>query len=217
LVRAESPDALGNNVWHEAGMLGKPDVDTLLRHATPSKFGDLRSGTDVLDEGVRRACEVRSDRLLLLTPCGWPVWWHRSMLVDAVCAEAAHALRPGRTFVLRPHKLNIYGPDDFIVDHVDTPRDADMIGTAIVGLPTVHTGGELVVSHADTSFRHGFAQETSDNGKQTPEATTAAATTATMTTTTTTTTTTTAPEAAAETAWVSWRLSMATAHTESSL
>jgi hypothetical protein len=145
--------------WRPAGTLGKPDVDALWECATPSKFGDLRSGTDVLDEGVRRAREILPDRLRLVLPHGGSIPWAHTTLVGAVLKTALSVLQPGYPCAVRLHKLNLYGQGGFFVDHVDTPRDRAMIGTVVVGLPSSHAGGALGVTHAGASFVHQFASE----------------------------------------------------------
>lgn len=41
------------------------------------------------------------------------------------------------------YKLNCYSPGGFFKSHKDTPRAANMLGSLVVNLPTVHSGGEL--------------------------------------------------------------------------
>lgn len=81
--------------WHPAGTLGQPDVDALWECATPSKFGDLRSGTDVLDEGVCRAREILTDLLRLVLPHGRSIAWEQTTLVGTVLKTALSVLQPG--------------------------------------------------------------------------------------------------------------------------
>ena len=47
------------------------------------------------------------------------------------------------------YKLNCYSQGDFFKAHKDTPRAANMLGSLVVNLPTVHSGGELVIRSGD--------------------------------------------------------------------
>ncbi|MGW6263163.1 2OG-Fe(II) oxygenase [Streptomyces sp. NPDC055085] len=66
------------------------------------------------------------------------------------------------TIVLRaePHALLVYGKGQFFLPHQDSEKDDSMVGTLVVSLPSHHTGGELVVSHADRSVVHQASRET---------------------------------------------------------
>ncbi|MBL9007821.1 MAG: 2OG-Fe(II) oxygenase [Myxococcales bacterium] len=44
-------------------------------------------------------------------------------------------------------KLLVYGPGQFFAPHKDSERSDDMIGTLTVELPSVYTGGAIVVAH----------------------------------------------------------------------
>lgn len=43
------------------------------------------------------------------------------------------------------YKLLIYEEGDFFLSHIDSEKEKGMFGTLVVGLPSAHTGGELVV------------------------------------------------------------------------
>jgi hypothetical protein len=53
------------------------------------------------------------------------------------------------------HSMLVYEPGQFFVAHQDSEKDDTMIGTLVVTLPSVHTGGELVIEHDGkvTSYR----------------------------------------------------------------
>ncbi len=42
----------------------------------------------------------------------------------------------------------VYGKGQFFLPHQDSEKDDAMVGTLVVSLPSVHTGGELVIDHA---------------------------------------------------------------------
>jgi hypothetical protein len=46
------------------------------------------------------------------------------------------------------YKLLVYDPGGFFLAHRDTEKTAGMFGTLVVGLPSAHRGGELVIRHA---------------------------------------------------------------------
>jgi hypothetical protein len=103
------------------------------------KFGDLCSGTDVLDEGVCWACEILPDCLHLV----FAAWWLDPLcttLVGAVLKTALSVLQPGYPCTMCLHKLNLYSPGSFFVGHIDMPCNCAMIGTVVVGLPLSHAG-----------------------------------------------------------------------------
>lgn len=51
--------------------------------------------------------------------------------------------RKSRGVYAELYKLNCYSQGDFFKAHKDTPRAANMLGSLVVNLPTVHSGGEL--------------------------------------------------------------------------
>lgn len=60
------------------------------------------------------------------------------------------------------YDINVYGPKGHFVDHKDTPRGSDMLGTLVVCLPARFTGGALIVEHrgAEMTFDWGTAVNT---------------------------------------------------------
>lgn len=59
--------------------------------------------------------------------------------------------------VFEPYKLLIYEEGSFFVRHRDTEKMPSMFATLVVGLPSAHQGGELVVSHGGESEAVSFA------------------------------------------------------------
>lgn len=49
------------------------------------------------------------------------------------------------------YKLNSYSEGGFFKAHRDTPKGNNHIGTIVVGLPSIYSGGELVVHHGGNS------------------------------------------------------------------
>ena len=159
---------------HVQLVVGKPlgylnalpvDEPWLEEHCEPSPFGDLRLEQTVIDEKVRLAAEIsqfalqfdevheqRADATATEEP---PVKREkrigpeRLLFLDAIHQQVERHF--DRRVQFRQHKLNIYSQGGFFKPHVDTPTHPAMIGSVVVCLPSVHTGGELVVqSNGDT-------------------------------------------------------------------
>ncbi len=43
------------------------------------------------------------------------------------------------------YKLLVYEKGDFFLPHKDSEKEPGMFGTLVIGLPSAHTGGELVI------------------------------------------------------------------------
>ncbi len=107
-------------------VFGKPfeSAEALYRdlRLNVSGYGDAKTQTTVVDETVRRS----KDTSAFSVP-------------DALLADLAHfwtTRLDAAPVVVKPYKINVYGPGDFFKRHLDTP-DADLIGTIVVGLPSL--------------------------------------------------------------------------------
>jgi hypothetical protein len=54
------------------------------------------------------------------------------------------------------YKLLLYDAGGFFVSHRDTEKTEGMFGTLVIVLPSLHSGGEIVVRHAGREVRAGF-------------------------------------------------------------
>jgi len=132
------------------------DADALLTNCVKAKFGDGAQRTNREDESVRVAFELATGAWELREPGGGTP---RFLEVVRDRVQAA-LLDQERVAELVPQKVNIYEAGGFFVDHVDTPVDPrHMVGTLVVCLPCVHTGGALVVKHNEGDVRFDFAGE----------------------------------------------------------
>ena len=128
--------------------VGAPQERKLVSAAQPAMFG---LGEETLtDTSVRDTWELTADQVSL-----GGEW---DGLLDAALAEVHEGLGLPRGARLRAelHALLVYGPDQFFAPHQDSEKDDEMVATLVVSLPSVHTGGELVVSHGGESrtYRH---------------------------------------------------------------
>jgi hypothetical protein len=64
-------------------------------------------------------------------------------------------LPSGSELVTDFHSMLVYEPGQFFVAHQDSEKDDAMVGTLVVTLPSMHTGGSLVVEHGGetTTYR----------------------------------------------------------------
>ncbi|MEZ6103912.1 MAG: hypothetical protein R3E01_33650 [Pirellulaceae bacterium] len=99
-------------------------------------------GTDtVVDTDVRRVWELDPKKFQLTNPK-----WHDlvALIVDDV--KGAMGLG-GQKLVSHLYKLLVYEEGSSFLPHRDGEKLDRMVATLVIGLPAVHEGGELVVSH----------------------------------------------------------------------
>jgi len=128
--------------------VGAAQERTLVSVARPAMFG---LGEETLtDTSVRDTWELTADRVSLGGD------WEQ--LLEAALVEVHQGLGLPRGARLRAelHALLVYGPDQFFGPHQDSEKDDEMVATLVVSLPSVHTGGALVVSHGGQTrtYRH---------------------------------------------------------------
>eukprot|EP00752_Nemacystus_decipiens_P003192 g2953.t1 len=107
----------------------------------PSPFG--HGGNTVLDHSVRKAMQVKADRIV-------------STGLDLEKLDILESIRRGLApNASRIHasldKLNLYSEGGHFKSHRDTPRDELAFGTLVVALPSSFSGGNLVVRHRDST------------------------------------------------------------------
>src|SRR5215469_7328478 len=115
-----------------------PQAKRMIASARPARFG--RGQQTLMDLSVRDTWEITPDQVTL-TGLNW----------DAILAEVRDELGlPARARLrAEPHALLVYGKGQFFLPHQDSEKDDRMIGTLVVSLPSLHTGGELVIEHND--------------------------------------------------------------------
>ena len=114
-------------------------LGALIRAAERAPYG---KGPDtVLDTSVRDSWQIDRKAFQLGGP-GWPP------TLKKILGRVAQGLGCDRKRLeARPYKLLVYEPGGFFQPHRDTEKQAGMIGTLVVSLPTEGSGGELVVTH----------------------------------------------------------------------
>jgi predicted 2-oxoglutarate/Fe(II)-dependent dioxygenase YbiX len=74
---------------------------------------------------------------------------HWAATLQAVLARVAEGLGVGEPIAAELYKLLVYDQGSFFVSHRDTEKAPGMFATLVLSLPSVSTGGELVIRHKD--------------------------------------------------------------------
>ncbi|MCB0598749.1 MAG: 2OG-Fe(II) oxygenase [Lewinellaceae bacterium] len=109
----------------------------IIQHARRAPFG--KGSQTVTDTNVRSAWEVDAAQLSFRNKD-----WKKT--IQEIVEQVKQGLgieEPSVTASL--YKLLIYEPGDFFLPHQDSEKEKGMFGTLVVGLPSAHAGGELIV------------------------------------------------------------------------
>ncbi len=125
------------------GTLEKLDVEQLLKFAKPSPFGHGKE--TVYDKSVRHGLQINTDRMHIQYDNSFEKCTIGKWIVDHVMPEYDNILQTGKQWVVKPYKMHIYEKGGFFLAHRDTPHDAKHVATLVIGIPSEHTGGGLVI------------------------------------------------------------------------
>lgn len=131
----------------EAGPVELPvraaQAKKLIAAARPAHFG--RGESTVKDTSVRDTWELEPAQVTL----GGAQWQAE---LEAALAYVRDELGLPRTAHLTAelHSALVYGKGQFFLPHQDSEKHEDMVATLVVMLPSVHTGGELIVDDGGT-------------------------------------------------------------------
>ncbi len=112
----------------------------LIAMAQRAPFG--RGEETLVDTEVRRVWQIAPDKVHIHGRS-----WARSL--EAIVARAAEGLGVAGAVEAEFYKLLVYDQGSFFVSHRDTEKAPGMFATLVVVLPSLYTGGELVVRHKD--------------------------------------------------------------------
>jgi hypothetical protein len=112
-------------------------IKELIKHAHKAPFG--KGAETILDTTVRSAWEINASEISFNNPD-----WQKFI------TKITEDIKPdlgieNHTISANLYKLLIYEEGDFFLAHKDSEKEKGMFGTLIVGLPSKHTGGELLV------------------------------------------------------------------------
>lgn len=110
----------------------------LISVARPARFG--RGMETLTDSAVRDTWELTPAQVTV----GGARW---DAHLDAALTQFRDelGLPAGSRLRAELHSLLVYGKGQFFLPHQDSEKHEDMVATLVVSLPSVHTGGELVV------------------------------------------------------------------------
>ena len=124
------------------GVIALPLLDVqaeqLIAAAERAPYG--RGSETVHDEKIRRTWQIDASRVRVAGR-----HWQESL--NAIVAEATAGLGVAEPVAAEFYKLLVYGVGDFFVSHRDTEKCSGMFATLVIVLPSIYTGGELVVRH----------------------------------------------------------------------
>ena len=129
--------------------LGKTRVRKLIKQCSQAPYG---KGTETfVDTDVRRVWELDPAKFQLTNP-----QWDE--LVSSLTSEVQAALGlENRKLKAHLYKLLVYEEGGFFLPHRDGEKLDGMVATLVVSLPSVHKGGELIVSHEGQRQKIEFA------------------------------------------------------------
>ncbi|MDB6166189.1 MAG: hypothetical protein JWQ83_1329 [Lacunisphaera sp.] len=115
-------------------------IATLIGQATRAPYG--RGEATILDESVRKVWQLPPAKVNL----GGKSW---AANFDGILKQVIAGLGcEGMAVSAELYKVLVYDQGGFFLAHRDTEKAEGMFGTLVLGLPSAHRGGELVIRHA---------------------------------------------------------------------
>lgn len=115
-------------------------AEQLIACASRSPFG--RGEQTLIDTTVRKTWQIPAEQVHL-SGRSW------SATLAGIVNKAVVKLGVTEPVAAELYKLLIYDPGSFFVAHRDTEKSAGMFATLVLVLPSVCSGGELIVRHRD--------------------------------------------------------------------
>jgi hypothetical protein len=119
-------------------------AEQLVAVAEHAPYG--RGMETVIDTQVRRTWQIGADRVRI----GGKHWAHT---LDAILTRVGEGLGVSEPIAAEFYKLLVYDQGSFFVNHRDTEKAPGMFATLVVVLPSVCTGGDLIVRHKGREVR----------------------------------------------------------------
>jgi len=125
-------------------------AEQLIALAERAPYG--RGATTIVDTSVRRTWQIGPDRVRLDGK-------HWQATLDGAVVLAAEGLGVDEPVSAELYKLLIYDKGSFFVSHRDTEKAPGMFATLVLALPSLSSGGELVVRHKEREARLDLAND----------------------------------------------------------
>ena len=119
-------------------------AEQLVAAAERAPYG--RGADTLVDTTVRRTWQIGADRVRI----GGKHW---AQTLETILRRVADGLGVSDPIAADLYKLLVYDEGSFFVSHRDTEKLPGMFATLVVVLPSLSTGGELVVRHKDREAR----------------------------------------------------------------
>ena len=119
-------------------------AEQLIAVAEQAPYG--RGEETAIDTNVRRTWQIDAAKIRI----GGRHWSHD---LETIVTRVAAGLGVAQPVVAELYKLLVYDQDSFFVEHRDTEKAPGMFATLVIVLPSLYTGGELVVRHRDREAR----------------------------------------------------------------
>ncbi|MDZ5455332.1 2OG-Fe(II) oxygenase [Azohydromonas lata] len=119
-------------------------AEQLIAVADRAPYG--RGAQTIVDTSVRRTWQIGAERVRLEGAS-----WARTL--RSIAERVAEGLGVTTAVTAQLYKLLVYDEGSFFIEHRDTEKVPGMFATLVVALPSIHTGGELVVRHKGREVR----------------------------------------------------------------
>jgi len=119
-------------------------AEQLAATAEPAPYG--KGEATLIDPTVRRTWQIGPDRVRIEGK-HWPA------TLETIVRRVTAGLGVTTPVAAELYKLLIYDAGSFFMNHRDTEKAPGMFATLVVVLPSIYTGGELVVRHREREAR----------------------------------------------------------------
>jgi 2OG-Fe(II) oxygenase superfamily len=119
-------------------------AEQLIAVAEAAPYG--RGQETLIDPSVRRTWQIAPDRVRIRGR-------HWQQTLEAIIARVAEGLGVDQPIDAELYKLLVYDRGSFFVGHRDTEKSPGMFATLVLVLPSLSSGGELLVRHAGREVR----------------------------------------------------------------
>jgi hypothetical protein len=135
--------------------LNKIQIQALISVAHKAPFG--KGAETILDAKVRNCWEIDASQIEF-EGANW------TNLIDKTIIKIKPDLGiENKKIAAHLYKMLIYEEGDFFLPHKDSEKEKGMFGTLIIGLPSKHSGGELVLSFDGEEHSVSFAENCSND------------------------------------------------------
>lgn len=129
--------------------LTEGEVSRLITYARKASFG--KGVVTVMDTSIRSVWEIDAKKLSFHNN-----QWSKSIGKIIKKSKRGFGIEHGKVEASL-YKLLIYKEGDFFLSHRDSEKEMGMFATLIVGLPSRHSGGKLIVKHGGVEHTYDFS------------------------------------------------------------